>query len=929
MSDIEIWEKFTAHCISSVIGTALINHPNFCPQSLQDEIHARITALRGGKNDHFITYYVRLVQYQAAEVFVKAHLVTAKAEYRKLDNQARKNIEELEKNISKSLANSRSLIETLNIKLPNGALDKNIDPSAIRLTIEKQMFEELLELTGIDQYSDVFSRAFYGQIVGFPGWYELFATYLSWQIKTNEKFFNILFADELECVSEHGLYNQKVLQSVFDLSTLSASVLDRIFKSKGSNVESEPTPIAALFSQQADEDSDNKALLHYGALVESHTKISMLVLMVFTNPLIADNASPEVCASKLWKKVLLFGQLNSFIAPISSQVVSALNAADFVSADDLLNEIVEKTYSTSDGQLPTAPSTQNNMLAGLFYARGAIAELLDAQISAAKHYSAALERVSPIDHSYRFLLIDRLVETLLNQVQDDNDENPLKTARQIAENMIGDEPSNQNVSAYQNIAEICLGLAAQTGDMACYDEAALNYRKALSSIDKKDKLSHSWMEIHIGLAQALQNIATTTSENTATALEEAATLFEMVLNAASHDIFSLYKSAAGLGFAQTLILLGEMNKNRELLARAAHICREIIETVDGKHFPQRRAELQLCLSNSLMTFERLFPSEEAEDNKLVPAITASENALKYLSRKEYPVIWAKAQLTHAEALSLQIQKSDAPGLRNRAYQAYLRYMSDPAGKNLLDNGGFQVWQRGTDFHTKNFQFGPDRWRIGCQQDKDDNIYPIGVKRTKGRHSEYSVRLTRPAGTSDTNAISISQVLEGPVVMQSVKAGMVIFSFYARKGAGHSTAEIEIKIMATDDANAAPWSAGVFNRNKIVKVNAKTVKLLPKLKRYRLILRKFPKNVARLLVTIRYTPKGTARTDDSFTIEQAKLEVGNALTPHQPLPISLEQMLCERYFRRSDLKTNAKVLTQDMNATPKVIANDPYEFVADI
>ena len=147
----------------------------------------------------------------------------------------------------------------------------------------------------------------------------------------------------------------------------------------------------------------------------------------------------------------------------------------------------------------------------------------------------------------------------------------------------------------------------------------------------------------------------------------------------------------------------------------------------------------------------------------------------------------------ANGQSLVADSTTATGLRWQNSQA--------AGKNLLINGGFDIWQRGVSFSPGNIinSYGGDRWK--CTYDDsssgltmsrvdigDLNLgfkYAVSLKNTVGTKANASVRLQQAFETHDTHMM---------------RGKTYTLSFYARKING-SSARI---------THMAGWTTGETN-----------------------------------------------------------------------------------------------------------------------
>jgi hypothetical protein len=217
-----------------------------------------------------------------------------------------------------------------------------------------------------------------------------------------------------------------------------------------------------------------------------------------------------------------------------------------------------------------------------------------------------------------------------------------------------------------------------------------------------------------------------------------------------------------------------------------------------------------------------------------------------------------------------------------------------AGKNLVINGDFGIWQRGTSFTSTNGTgfFGADRF----------NIYSGTTGRTFSRQNtsptgnSYFIRIQRDSGNTNTTALSIFYTLE--TAQSKPLAGKTLtLSFYARAGANFSAASSTMFSPAiygtgTDQNQVAGFtgSASINNQANVLTTSWQRFTMTGTV------------NAAATQVgfQLAYTPVGTAGAADYMDIADVQWEVGSVATPFQTATGTIQGELaaCQRYYWRN-------------------------------
>jgi hypothetical protein len=217
-------------------------------------------------------------------------------------------------------------------------------------------------------------------------------------------------------------------------------------------------------------------------------------------------------------------------------------------------------------------------------------------------------------------------------------------------------------------------------------------------------------------------------------------------------------------------------------------------------------------------------------------------------------------------------------------------LSSQAGKNGVINGGFDIWQRGTSF-TATSVYTADRWytstntgqTITRQTTSDTTNLPF---------IQYCARAQRNNGTTNTNALGISQSFE--TVNSLPFAGRsVTLSFYARKGANLSGTFTAVIFSGTGTDQPRNFTA-TYTGEATVATSSPT--LTTTWARYT-VTGTVAATATELSVLIYFVPSGTAGAADYFEVTGVQIELGSYATTFSRASgtIQGELALCQRYF----------------------------------
>ena len=219
-----------------------------------------------------------------------------------------------------------------------------------------------------------------------------------------------------------------------------------------------------------------------------------------------------------------------------------------------------------------------------------------------------------------------------------------------------------------------------------------------------------------------------------------------------------------------------------------------------------------------------------------------------------------------------------------------------AGKNLIINGGFDIWQRGTSFtnSASALAYTADRWHqarnatgmtISRQATNDTTNLPF---------IQYCSRVARDSGNTSTEIIRIVQSIE---TVNSIPflGKTVTLSFYARKGANYSDANSQVVAQVLTgtgiDQNVNTITGAAYPI-------ASAATLTTTWQRFS-YTGTVSSSASQIHILFYGTPVGTAGAADYFEVTGVQLEVGSTATPFSRAGGNIQGELaaCQRYYWR--------------------------------
>lgn len=209
-------------------------------------------------------------------------------------------------------------------------------------------------------------------------------------------------------------------------------------------------------------------------------------------------------------------------------------------------------------------------------------------------------------------------------------------------------------------------------------------------------------------------------------------------------------------------------------------------------------------------------------------------------------------------------------------------------RNLLINGAFQVWQRGTSFAVNASAYTADRWQAyrgvaGCT-----------ISRATGVSGQYAIRVQRDSGNAATTAIVLQQCLE-TVDCYALGGLPITLKFRGRCGANYSAASSALSILVFSGTGTDENSLGAITG--YANVIVPTIALSTTQQTFE-ATGTIPAGARQLFIQATFTPAGTAGANDWFEWEEMQIVVGSKAGDFPYRSFAEELTLCQRYYEKS-------------------------------
>jgi hypothetical protein len=216
-----------------------------------------------------------------------------------------------------------------------------------------------------------------------------------------------------------------------------------------------------------------------------------------------------------------------------------------------------------------------------------------------------------------------------------------------------------------------------------------------------------------------------------------------------------------------------------------------------------------------------------------------------------------------------------------------------AGKNLLINGAFDIWQRGTSF-TSSAVYCADRWYTSIDNPSAGTItqqtssLPAGFR--------YSIRCQRNSGNTGSAAIGIAQALETSMSIPA-QGKTVTFSYWAKAGANYSNGGSALNVRINSGTGVDQGNTAQFGGWTGYAETAPDQVITTTWTRYTATYN-VPSNATQLGVRFFMMGSGTAAANDWFEVTGVQLEINSVATQFSRAggDIQGELAKCQRYYQ---------------------------------
>lgn len=225
---------------------------------------------------------------------------------------------------------------------------------------------------------------------------------------------------------------------------------------------------------------------------------------------------------------------------------------------------------------------------------------------------------------------------------------------------------------------------------------------------------------------------------------------------------------------------------------------------------------------------------------------------------------------------------------------------EPNFVNLLDNGAFNISQRGTTAVTgvtTTATYLQDRWAITAGTSTSSGISNVTTPLPAGVGFTNAVQIQRTA--AQTGVVNVCLVQEIPTSdITPIQGQPVTLSFWMQAGANLSSAGGAVVAQLTTgtgtDEGLATWLTGLAGAASAIPTANKTVTATTTWQRFA-VTGTVAATATEGVVNICFTPVGTAGTTDAIVITGVQLQRGTVATNFEMRPQGIELSKVQRYY----------------------------------
>lgn len=250
------------------------------------------------------------------------------------------------------------------------------------------------------------------------------------------------------------------------------------------------------------------------------------------------------------------------------------------------------------------------------------------------------------------------------------------------------------------------------------------------------------------------------------------------------------------------------------------------------------------------------------------------------------------KLLTAAALSASLL---LPGLANAQI---LAGQNEPNFVNLLDNGNFNIAQRGTTAVTgvtTTPTYLQDRWALAAGTSTSSGISNVTTSLPTGFTN--GVQIQRTAAQTGVVPVCLAQEVPSSEVLP-IAGQPVTLSFWMSAGANLSSAAGAVVAQVTTgtstDEGLATWLTGLTGAASAVSTANATVTPTTTMQRFS-VTGTIPTGAKEAVVNICFTPVGTAGTTDGIVVTGVQLQRGTVASNFEWRPAGIELSKAQRYY----------------------------------
>lgn len=220
------------------------------------------------------------------------------------------------------------------------------------------------------------------------------------------------------------------------------------------------------------------------------------------------------------------------------------------------------------------------------------------------------------------------------------------------------------------------------------------------------------------------------------------------------------------------------------------------------------------------------------------------------------------------------------------------------GKNVVINGGMDIWQRGTSISiaaSQNNIYTADRWSIGTGTSQICTVSRQATNDTTNLPNiQYCARVQRNSGQTGTATIPFTQAIETANSI-SLMGKTITLSFYARSGANYSATSNALAVQLYTGTGTDQNLWGYTGTIAVLNTNAT---LTTTWQRF-IYTGTLSSSGNEIGFQFNHVPTGTAGANDYFEITGVQLELGSTATNFSRAGQNIQSELaaCQRYYFR--------------------------------